>query len=105
MKIFEPTSSHLLLFPGLSQWKITACSLYYSSMVDTVVRGKCHAFFCHLVVKITAIQTYWESTTNYMVTEKITTLNPLPTVYVSYICFDNLNKISFFFPILFPNDQ
>ena len=104
MKIFEPTSSHLLLFPGLSQWKITVCSLYYSSMVDTVVRGKCHAFFL-LVVKNTAIKTYWVSTTNYMVTEKITTLNPLPTVYVSYICFDNLNKISFFFPILFPNDQ
>ena len=32
MKISEPTPSHLLLFPGLSQWKITVCSLYYSSM-------------------------------------------------------------------------
>ena len=35
MKISEPTISHLLLIPGLSQWKITVCSLYYSSMVDT----------------------------------------------------------------------
>ena len=34
MKISEPTPSHLLLFPGLSHWKITVYSLYYSSMVD-----------------------------------------------------------------------
>ena len=32
-------------------------------------------------------------------------VNPQPTVYVSYICFDNLNEMFLFLPILFPNDQ
>ena len=41
MKISEPTNSHLLLFPGLSQWKITVCSLYYSSMVNTQITWVC----------------------------------------------------------------
>ena len=34
IKISEPTPSHLFLYPGLSQWKKTVHSLYYSSMVD-----------------------------------------------------------------------
>ena len=33
MKISEPTTSHILLYPGLSQWKSTVYSLDYSSMV------------------------------------------------------------------------
>ena len=35
MKISEPTTSHLLLYPGLSQWKLLATPYYYSSMVIT----------------------------------------------------------------------
>ena len=54
MKISEPTTSHLLRFPSLSQWKITVCSLYYSSMncCRINVSPIFHFFSFHMVIKI-----------------------------------------------------
>ena len=64
MKISEPTTSHLLLFPGLSQWKISVCSLYSSSI------------WCYVTLFILYWQyLYFISQSNYPILFKFCNLN------------------------------